>query len=483
MKKGLCRGFAAFLLLSMLIAAFTACADKGSSDTQTSNSSVSTSAVTDGENILTFPQTADYGGRSFRIMQRTGTKYEFFAEEYNNSILNDAIYSRNLAIEDRYKVDIVTTEYVHTWQDKTFTDNLSVYMTTGEDAFDLIAGYQYYIAPTILNDWYINWQEVPYMDLENPIWDNAVNDVMTINYRTYGITGDLSIAYWKHMSAIVFNKDMAATIGVDLYDVVRNGDWTFEYMKQISEQVASDDGTTAVYGFVSDRSVGIDSFKEAFDIPITKTDNNGKLYFTVATEKVDGIVETLKTFYASPAASHDVDTLREDDPSDKFIAGEALLATQRFEMIERLRKIDLDYGIIPYPKWDSSQEEYRTAVCDGASLFLLPYTAPDTEFVGLITMALAERNYSDVAREYYELVMSSKSARDPESAEMLDLIRESTVTDFGYVYSGCLSGVGHLFRKAVLGGEEGDQGIVTLFANREALANDKLAELYAYYKK
>lgn len=487
MKKSLCRSFAVLLLLTMIITSFAACnSNKESSGTNTQGPSQGTYANTDSDNILTFPQTADYEGRPFRILQRTGTKYEFFAEEYTNSVLNDAIYSRNLAIEERYKIDIVTTEYVHTWQNKEFTDYLNVYMTSGEDVFDLIAGYQFYIAPTILNDWYVNWQEVPYMDLENPIWDNSINDVMTINYRTYGITGDLSIAYWKHMSAIVFNKNMADTIGVDLYEVVRNGDWTFAKMVELGDMVdASDgaDGTNDIFGFVSDRSVGIDSFKEAFDIPITRTDNNGKLYFTVATEKVDSVAKALKSFYESPVASHDVDFEREDDPSDKFIAGQALMATMRFEMIERLRKEEIDYGIIPYPKWDSAQEEYRTAVCDGVSLFLVPYTEPDTSFVGLITMALAERNYSSVAREYYDLVMSSKSARDPESVEMLDLIRNSTVTDFGYVYSGCLSGVGHLFRKAVLGGEEGDKGIFTLYANKKAVVEAKLNELYEFYRK
>lgn len=460
--------------MAMLVTSLAACGKGDGSETDTGETESEIVTTVDAD-ALDYPQSGDFGGRSFRVMQRRNFLYEFDAEGYNGSVVNDAVYERNTAIETRYNVDITTKSYYHTWQNTEFATMLGSLMGANEDAFDLISGYQYYTVPTILNGWYYDWNDVPYVNLEHKIWQNGVNDVMTINGNTYAITGDLAITFWKHMSVMVFNKQMMLDIGeTDLYGVVKDGDWTFEYMKQISAKATSE--TDEIYGFASDNDVAIDSFKEAFDVPVVQRDLQGNLYFTVATEKSDKVVKALVDFYKSGVGY----TYPGEDPSYKFKAGQAMIVPMRFEMVERLRGSDMNYGIVPYPKWDKAQTNYGTTVCDGVSLFYVPFTAPDLEFIGTITMALADKNWTHVIPEYYSLVIEAKGTKDEESIEMLNIIRTTVVSDFGYIYSGSLGGAGHVFRQAVQ--SEGNSNIYTLWEKAEPNSTSKLKTLLDFYQ-
>ncbi|MCR4906952.1 MAG: hypothetical protein K6A33_12850, partial [Clostridiales bacterium] len=49
----------------------------------------------------------DFGGMQFRISTKRGTMYEIDTDEMTGDILNDALYDRNLRIEERFNTEIV----------------------------------------------------------------------------------------------------------------------------------------------------------------------------------------------------------------------------------------------------------------------------------------------------------------------------------------------------------------------------------------
>ena len=53
--------------------------------------------------------------------------------------------------------------------------------------------------------------------------------------------------------------------------------------------------------------------------------------------------------------------------------------------------------------------------------------------------AVAAVNHELVIPTYYELALKHKYSRDDESAEMYDLIMESTTLSFGYLYQGTVA--------------------------------------------
>ena len=61
-------------------------------------------------------------------------------------------------------------------------------------------------------------------------------------------------------------------------------------------------------------------------------------------------------------------------------------------------------------------------------------TAEDQEFVGAMVEAFSAATYNSVLPAYYETAMQTKFAQDETMPEMLSLIREGRVFNFGYLY-------------------------------------------------
>lgn len=95
-----------------------------------------------------YPASGDYEQKPFRIMQRKEYSFEFDAENLTGDMVNNAVYSRNLLVEQTYNCVITTRNFAWTWQNKEMLEQLNnLYSVAPEDAFDLISGYQSYIMP------------------------------------------------------------------------------------------------------------------------------------------------------------------------------------------------------------------------------------------------------------------------------------------------------------------------------------------------
>jgi len=91
-----------------------------------------------------------------------------------------------------------------------------------------------------------------------------------------------------------------------------------------------------------------------------------------------------------------------------------------------------DYGIVPYPLYDESQENYITYNFGTAFMSIL-LSAPDPEMSAVILEALNAENYKSVAPAYLDVALKGKYSRDDNTAEMLDLILDTTRFDFAFV--------------------------------------------------
>ena len=65
---------------------------------------------------------------------------------------------------------------------------------------------------------------------------------------------------------------------------------------------------------------------------------------------------------------------------------------------------------------------------------MMPITNTDFEGTGILLDALSKASREDVVPVYRETVLESKYARDEDTLEMLDIIFDNRVFDFGYVY-------------------------------------------------
>ncbi|MBO5842350.1 MAG: hypothetical protein J6R46_05070, partial [Clostridia bacterium] len=101
-----------------------------------------------------------------------------------------------------------------------------------------------------------------------------------------------------------------------------------------------------------------------------------------------------------------------------------------------MRDMQDDFGILPQPKFDEKQEEYLSFVNGAASVACVPKSLSEEqlEITGYMMEVLASSSYYMVTETLYEKVAKSKTARDPESAAMVDVIIRNKVFDFGYTH-------------------------------------------------
>ena len=104
------------------------------------------------------------------------------------------------------------------------------------------------------------------------------------------------------------------------------------------------------------------------------------------------------------------------------------------------RDAEIDIGMIPYPMWDENQDGYHTHVDAWNGMLCIPKTADNLERTGIIIEAMAAETYKYVIPAYYDVTLGTKLARDAETVEMMDIIFDGVVYDFGYIFdnwNGC----------------------------------------------
>ncbi|MHB1152225.1 MAG: hypothetical protein ACYC00_07915, partial [Eubacteriales bacterium] len=144
--------------------------------------------------------------------------------------------------------------------------------------------------------------------------------------------------------------------------------------------------------------------------------------------------------------------------------------------IKQFRDMIDDFGILPGPKFDESQENYYHLISTHASLGIsVPITQTDPERVGLLLEALAYES-AEVAKAHYDVTLTGKFARDEESLVSLEIIFNSKVYDIGKVFG--WGSLGDVIDNAVKQGGN----FASLYEKSITRAQTALDESYALFR-
>ncbi len=138
------------------------------------------------------------------------------------------------------------------------------------------------------------------------------------------------------------------------------------------------------------------------------------------------------------------------------------------------RAEEIDFGIIPIPKYDEAQDRYRTISDQWGMVCAVPVSATDTERTGVITEALCAASLRYIVPAYYDIVLTGKAIRDVESEKMLDMIFDGITYTFYHFYSGSM--------KAVLSGviKDGSTGLSSWYEANSGILYNHYNEIYRY---
>jgi hypothetical protein len=99
---------------------------------------------------------------------------------------------------------------------------------------------------------------------------------------------------------------------------------------------------------------------------------------------------------------------------------------------------DLNFGIIPMPKYNAEQEgyhQYTTGYCCAVVCF--PTTTKDSalDVASFVVEAMAIESVETVTPAYYDICLKGRYVDDAESAAMLDIITTSVSSDYAEILS------------------------------------------------
>jgi len=401
---------------------------------------------------------ADLGGAKFSILSRSERNYEFFSEGETGEVINDNVYRRNRKVEERFKTEIDVVEVMGDWDSRDkFMNTFKNSVLAGDGAYDLVAGYQAYFMSATTDGWLYDINSLPYIDQKKPWWASSVFDELTVNGKLYIMAGDLSLTMWEYMYGIYFNKQMVQDYGIkdDFYQIAREGKWTIDYLDRIVRDIHEDvngDGKmdkSDKYGYATETGNLVDLFMAGFDIAITQKGPDGLPVIVLDSElNIAKLNRVFDFIVDNPGVIHQGESVSTpDNPLDVlFHDNRAMFLPDTLGNSKKLRSFDTDFGILPLPKYDEAQGKYHVYPQNGFSVLAIPADVKNPENAALITEALCAESYKLVIPAFYDVALKNKFTRDDESGEMIDLIRDGAIFNFGMLYTNIIDHPGVILR-------------------------------------
>ena len=404
------------------------------------------------------PADLDFKGETIRVWGREVDNVFYtseweFTDGLRGEVFNDALYNRELAVEGRLNISFEKTLTTTSFQNAYKT------VKAGDDAFDMLFANAYDVAPHGLEGVYVDLAKFPNIDYSMPWWPDTIMKDVTINGKTYFVTGDITPSVLGFMNCIFFNKNIAANYDISgLYDLVFSGKWTFDKYSEATKNIYKDlNGNGEVDSedlFGVTTSDYYDVYFSAFEIPITITEPDGSLSLALG-EKFYEAYGKLREFSMDQSAlpqaiSNKGETVNYENDVKFFANGQILFFGGLVRFSDYFRAMEDDYGILTIPKWDESQKNYHTTSHANYSLLSVPVTIPSErhDMIGAVIEALAAEGYRTTTPAYFDSTLKNKYSRDEETLQVLDILRNGLEFQPVMIYYKSMGDILHLFRYA-----------------------------------
>lgn len=321
-------------------------------------------------------------------------------------------------------------------------ETLKTQVLNGLTEYDLYTGHKFSFNNCVTNNYCYNLADITSLNLTRPWWDQSCLENLTIQGKTYMMTGDIDPISMRVTSCLVFNKKMLNELkksADELNALARNGEWTLDMLYEYTKDVTFDlNGDTSI-DYENDR-FGLTSWM--MDVPyslyygaggnfVTIVDGEPELTYT--TEQVTNIYEKIYKVIIEQKAYYVTDEAKYETCYEVFHEGRALFCDVTLSKISNFISDMTDpYGILPIPKFDKNQKEYMSFVNGASPFVMVAKNVADPEFVGTILEAMATYNYDKVTPKLFQVITKLQAAQDPDSAAMVDLIIRNRVYDLGY---------------------------------------------------
>ena len=375
-KLGCC-----LLALMVLLGGFLFSACNNANQTDDPNESEFLESETDGP----VDRYADYGFESVDLEERSyciltlagyNDTYHFVVDDIDGTTLNEASFSRTQYVNEVYNCNLTF------WEgnpDLLIQDCI----TGGTHDFDLV-----YPHPTssivkmMTSNYFANLLECDTLRLDEPWWNQSQVENYSVNNKLFLAVSDYSIT-GQGFAAILYNKKLYHDAGFDedIYQLVKDGNWTMEQLYTMVKQFGGDtNGDTVIdekdtfglafqSGYSSRFMYGMDQF--IFDY------SGEEIKLGLDQEGVSRVVSSLyKLLWESDQKVFVESCINSGWPTSNLwkIYSENRALFMTFDvggMFPMLSNLIEKPGYLPIPKYDSEQKDYLI-VCASLRSLIVP---------------------------------------------------------------------------------------------------------------
>ena len=462
------------LALSLMLTAM-ACGNSGKTDA--TEGDVTTTAAPAGEAATTtapvvetenpydengylksdLPEDLNFNGETVTVLYWDDVEHpEFESEGITGDIVNDAIYNRNVHVEEKLGV---TLGFVHTKGNgsniaafKNFVGNA---FAAGESEYDLIASYSRTTAACAQAGYCLDLLELDYLNFENPWWPSSLIDIVGIGDSMYFASGDASVNVLHMMYCTLYNKDLITEYNLqDPVELVRSGKWTIEAMKTMSKDLYQDldnDNKKSAGDFFGTTvgSYHIDALYTGSGLRLVEQGEGDTLLVVSQdffSEKAIALCDNLGEWLAT-------NDVYDSTSTAAFTAGNCIFDINRCRTAASLQDVDWSYGVLPVPKYDEEQENYISVMGNPFTLYAVYANTKDANRAAAVLECWAAEAYRTTTPAQFETTMKLKYSESDVEAEMFDIIRSTVCFDMGRLFNPDLANITDIFFAAADNGQ------------------------------
>lgn len=437
MKKIICATLAALMLLSLV--ACVSPVDQPSDGTTTAASNdddttpIVTTVVDDNKMKPDLPD-EKYTDYKF-VIANTGydnSKYTFshmVSDTPTGDIIDNATYSRTILLEELFDIELM--------EEKMTVTTLTAALQSRDDIYAIGMVDLSNIMKFVNEGYCIDLMNVETIDLNMPWWDQNAKEKLSFCGKLFYTFSDATIFGLDNARAVYFNKSIYETLELNesLYDLVEPGNWTVTKLFQTAEK-AIDKGGDGVwsaddqYGISGNGTTVYEALLTGCEAEIVQINDSGDPFFYPFDENTaQRFVDVYDKLIALAKNNESYQVKATEESRSTFSNGKQLFLIDTLLMASKLRQLDLDFGILPTPKYNAAQENYYNVSPNGHAIFICDTNA-NVDRVGVILEAMSyysSSHYDNSALipQYFDLALKSKSSKDVESMDSLQRIHDS----------------------------------------------------------
>ncbi len=377
-----------------------------------------------------------------RVVVTDNQALNVYQTELSDNVIANSIFNRCVTVEERLGIEFEWFPMDAKWNANrnNFFQHIQSTSNSG-DAYDALCTYNLMPGALAAKGYCENLYGTRYLDLSAPWWPEDFVEQIVVHDSLYSLVENSSRGTLYNLHGVFFNNTLIEDYNLrSPYDMVAANEWTFANMMELIKDTWSDRNDNGIkdkddfFGVMTGTEAKIETWFYGMGYKYSTKGASGEPEMLMNSNEY--MVSWLDVF-TKATATNDFLIWDQNGHTKAFFDNRAILYMSAIRLVDNgvSAGIEMDYGVVPVPKKDESQEKYITNVANSHDAWCVPLNVKNLEMSAAMIECMASESYRQVAPVYFDQCIKLRYAPDGRLAEMYDLIRSSIVFDFCVIYS------------------------------------------------